>query len=277
MALRLALAAALLAACGAQSTCPVVPLAYPDGAPVLSPVLLDSSSGAVVDLQFLGADSGFALALTSGGHLWRSVNGGLTWSDDTPRLMGAAGNQGVAAIVVSASHPSRVLLVGHYNHSLATTLLWTTTTSGYTYEQPCALGGGGESCASAPAEEIVFVKPHPTAPNVLALMSRRRVCNGQSSDCVRQDVWVTTNFAHTWQSSLQRAGSSVAGFIDADWHVARARLQRSATCAAHTRAQGARDAGAAGRGRPAFGRAARNCVLERRRPDARRVLERLLG
>ena len=64
------------------------------------------------------------------------------------------------------------------------------------------------------------VKPHPTAPDVVALLSRRRVCGGQSSDCVRQDVWVSTDFARTWQSSLQRSaagGAAIAGFIDFDW------------------------------------------------------------
>jgi hypothetical protein len=206
-----------------ESTCPVVPLLYPDGTNHLTPQLLDPTAGAVVDLRWLG-DSGNVLALTSSGHLWRSVNGGLTWSDDTSRLAGAAENRGVSAIVVSERHSgSRVLLVGHYVTGLATTLLWTTTTSGYTYEQPCALVGGSERCASAPiAEEVVLVKPHPTAPDVLALLSRRRTCTGQSAVCVHQDVWVTTDFAHTWQSSLQRAAAGgaatiVAGFIDFDW------------------------------------------------------------
>ena len=221
VALWLALAAALLAVCGAQSSCPAVPLSYPDGA-ALTPQLLEPGAGAVVDIRWLGSDSGFVLALTSSGHLWRSVNGGLTWSDDTPRLAGAADNRGVAAIVVPERNPSRALLVGHFNRSLATTLMWTTTTSGYTYEQPCALASGGASCTSAPPDEVVLLKPHPVAPDVLALLSRRRTCNGQSSDCLRQDVWVTTDFAHTWQSSLQRAAaggpaSAVAGFIDFDW------------------------------------------------------------
>jgi hypothetical protein len=66
----------------------------------------------------------------------------------------------------------------------------------------------------------VVIKPHPTAPDVVALLSRRRLCSGQSSACVRQDVWVSTDFARTWQSSLQRSaagGSAIAGFIDFDW------------------------------------------------------------
>jgi hypothetical protein len=146
----LALAAALLAACSAQGTCPAVPLLYPDGAAALAAQLFDPSAGALVDLRWL--EGGTVLALTSSGHLWRSSNGGLTWTDDTPRLAGAADNRGVAAIVVPERHSgSRVLLVGHYVGSLGTTLLWSTTTSGYTYEQPCVLAGGDARCRHAPA------------------------------------------------------------------------------------------------------------------------------
>ena len=147
---RLALAAALLAACSAQGTCPAVALLYPDGGAALAPQLLDPGAGAVVDVKWL--ESGSVLALTSSGHLWRSSNGGLTWADDTPRLAGAADNRGVAAVVVPERHSgSRVLLVGHYVASLGTTLLWSTTTSGYTYEQPCVLAGGDARCRQAPA------------------------------------------------------------------------------------------------------------------------------
>ena len=219
-ATRALLAAALLASCAAQSSCPVVPLAYPEGATLL-PQLLDAGAGAIVDLRWLGADTGFVLALTSSGRLWRSVNGGLTWSDDTPKLAGALDNHGVAGIVVSERHAtSRVLLVGYFSRSLDTTLMWSTTTSGYSYEQPCALVGGADHCVSAPAsEDVVTVKPHPTAPDVLALLSQRRLCSGTSSSCFRRDVLVSTDFGHTWQSSLRRAasGQSVVGFIDVDW------------------------------------------------------------
>jgi hypothetical protein len=177
----------------------------------------------LMDLRWLGTDSGFVLALTSGGRLWRSVNGGLSWADDTNRLLGAAENGGVAALVTLDTAPSRALIVGKYNSSLRQTLLWATSNHGYSWQQPCGVSRGAADCVAAPTDApLLALKPHPQAPDVLMAMTRSRTCPGRSSTCVQQDVWVSTSFARAWTSSLQRSAqggdaSAVAGFIDAAW------------------------------------------------------------
>ena len=127
-----ALAAAALAGAVAQ-TCP----RSSASAVVLDPQEVETGAPGTLmftDVRWLGADTGFVLALTAGGHLWRSVNGGLTWADDTPRLLGAAQSGGVASLVVLNTAPARVLIFGGYNASAAggagATLLWATQNHG---------------------------------------------------------------------------------------------------------------------------------------------------
>jgi hypothetical protein len=225
----LALAVLLGAALAQAQYCPTLPLQLPPGASTLAPFSADFDAGgasAIVDLRWLGADTGFVLALTSSGRLWRSVTGGRTWADDTPKLAGALDNRGVAAIVALAEpFAARVVLRGHYNASLRTTLLWTTDNHGYSWKSPCALRGSSADCVAAPAAgeaSLISLKPHPIAGDTLAAMTRARPCTGYSSQCVLQDVWLSHDFGRSWESSLQRSaqggdGTRVAGFIDFDW------------------------------------------------------------
>jgi hypothetical protein len=214
----LALLAALLAAGVAAQHCPTSPVAV---AP--EPHVFDEAGGVLTDLRWLGADSGFVLALTSGGRLWRSVNGGLNWADDTKWLQGAAENGGVAALVALETAPSRAIVVGRYNATLRQTLLWSTSNHGYSWQQPCSLARGAADCVAAPTDApLLALKPHPQAAAVLMAITRGGTCDGRSSACVLQDVWLSTDFSRTWTSSLQRAAqggaaSAIASFIDAAW------------------------------------------------------------
>jgi hypothetical protein len=224
---RLLLGAALLAAAALHAAaqggyCPSLPLSYPGGEGALAPAEFEPGAHTIVDLRWMGADSGFVLALTSGGRLWRSVNGGTVWSDDTARLLGALDNRGVAAIVSLERFPFRVMFQGHFNASLRTTLMWATSDRGYTYHPPCALSAS-DGCVGAPTDAaLVEVKPHPAAQDVLAAMSQARVCAGASAACVLRDVWTSLDFGHTWRSALAAAAAggeaaAVAGFIDFGW------------------------------------------------------------
>ena len=62
----------------------------------------------VIDLQYLGPNRMVIMLLTSAGHIWRTQNGGATWSDDTIMLQGALSAGGVWRMIVRPSMPDRV-------------------------------------------------------------------------------------------------------------------------------------------------------------------------
>jgi len=165
------------------------------------------------------------LALTEQGSLWRSGDGGNSWTSETSNLLGSADaaltqlvlNRGIGA--QTASQPQRVYLAGRYSSKYNATLLWSTTNGGVTYNQPCVVARGDASCISWPGgtgtSALVGIIPHPLLVDVALAITRTAVCRQSSAACIRQDLWVTRSGGHTWSNAS--ATGDLAGVIEAQW------------------------------------------------------------
>ena len=184
--------------------------------------LLEATFSGVVDLVWVNADQRSVLALTEAGRLWRSGDGGASWASETSTLLGASDaalsrlvlNRGAAAV-----WPQRVYLVGSYAARYNTTLLWSTTNGGVTYNQPCAVSRGEQTCVSWPGgtgtQSLVALLPHPGLADVALAITRSAVCPQSTAACVRQDLWVTRNGGHSWVNASAAGG--LAGVVEAMW------------------------------------------------------------
>jgi hypothetical protein len=182
--------------------------------------VLDAAQSEVAELVWVGSTYGIVFARTVRGSLWRSGDAGASWSNETPELVGV-GADGIYAIRYNADSPSlNVLFLGRFSLQHNATLIWATSTGGMSYRQPCAAAPSDPACVASPggrgAQVTVSVKPHPRQADTLALLTRSAACPQPMAGCVRQELWVSTDFGHSW-AALRSNAAALAGFIDYDW------------------------------------------------------------
>eukprot|EP00850_Spirogloea_muscicola_P018145 SM000163S02313 [mRNA] locus=s163:117559:130545:+ [translate_table: standard] len=180
--------------------------------------------GQLKDLQWVGADDKVVFAVTDNGHLWRSTDGGTTWSDqvkegklegamDRPESKGPyEAGPGVETLLPHPGDPSKIFLQGSADTH------WISRDRGQTYTK-----------VQGPAGYIGFVtiRMHPTETDWMLVIAKRwdcwsKVSAAHPSNC-GDDLFVTLDFGENWQNLTLAAQGRILGFTDFDWayHVER--------------------------------------------------------
>lgn len=172
---------------------------------------------AVRDTQWVGPSDLLVFTYTEQGHLWRSKDGGVTWSDETdagklepPRAkVTAAGTHrpepGVRGLLYTPLSDKKVFFRGDFEFH------WLTEDGGDTYKQ--VRGPQGYL-------GIMPVRFHPSESDWFLAMARRWACYVEDPKMRRgcaDDLFLTKDFGKTWTNLTLKAQDRILSFLDFDW------------------------------------------------------------
>lgn len=175
--------------------------------PSLKPGRLESRS---VGLEWVGVNDQYVFSVTLKNMLWRSVDGGATFTDITKLLndtiKGVEPVQ-VVRIVASRANPANILFQG------AGTYFWVTNNYGDTFTayQTTGLWKGGRA----------DLRVHPVKDDWILALVRRPDCRptDEYETACPNDLYVTQNAwsGLTWTNITANANGKIASFVDFDW------------------------------------------------------------